>query len=217
MGNPWTDVQSDVVASAGVARIVPITLSGSSTISSFGTKIDLLQVTDESSDYAMSEPKSEYLSKELTSGYVLEHPKISFKISAMTGYEKAEQESGQDMFDIKALVSKAKMDSLIACKGSPVACMLSLGYNTAGTFLGWKHIIGYMGTLKESIKHDLLEIPIQIKGGFEFSGSTYSAYNTAMTATTIEPIGMSAYTPVAIDGTDYTNLLAGTIVRKAIS
>ena len=217
MAEPWTDVVNDVVEGAAVGRIVPITLSGSKTISSFDTKIDLLQLTDESADYNMNEPKSEYLKKELTSGYVLEFPKIVKSISAMTGYTKTASDSGEDTFELKALISKTNLDSILDGKSSPFAIMKSLGFDTAGNHLGWAHLIGYLGSIKETIKHDLMEITLTLKGGVEFSGSTYTAYNSAMTGTSIEPIGMGALTPTALDASDYTNLLKGTIVRKDAS
>jgi len=217
MAEPWTDVQADVVEGAGFARLSPITLSGSSVIASFGTKIDLLQVTDETADYGMNPPKNEYINKTLSSGYTLEFPKIVKTISAITGYTKTAAENSQDSFEIKALLSKAKLDSILAGKSSPFACMKSLGFDTAGNHLGYAHIIGYIDAIKENIKHELMEVTLTIKGGMEFSGSTYSAYNTAMTTATIEPVGMGALTPVALTAPNYTSLCSGVIVRTAAS
>jgi hypothetical protein len=218
-GEPWTDVQDDIVEGAGFLRLSPITLSGSVTIASFGTAIDLLQVTDESQDYTMNEPKEEFITKELSSGYVLEYPKIVKTINAITGYTKAAADSGTDQFEVKALVSKAKLDSVLAAKGKPFAACKSLGFTTQGTHAGYAHIIGYIANIKTNEKHDLVEVTFTIKGGRTFTAgaTTYSTYNTAVTTATIEPVGMSALTIKALTGDNYSALLGGTIVRTAAS
>ena len=215
MAEPWTDVAADIVEGTAFAVLSPITMSGATTIASFGTRIDLKQVTDESEEYTMNEPKNDTITKELTSGYILEIPKLSRTINGQTGYVKAAKESGVDTFTFKAVISKAKFDSLLAGKGNPFACAKGLGFDTTGVLTGYAHLIGYMSNLKYSIKHDLVETDITIKGGTTLSGSTYSAYNTAMTTPTIEPVGMGVLTLKAVTAGDYTNLLNGTIVRTA--
>lgn len=217
MGEPWTDVASDIVEGTAFACLCPITMAGATAISAFGTRINLKQITDESEEYTMNEPKNDTITKELTSGYVLEVPKISRTINGQTGYVKAAKESGVDTFTFKAIISKANFDAILAGKGNPFACMKGLGYDTTGALVGFAHLIGYISNLKYSIKHDIVETDITIKGGTTLSGSTYSAYNTAMTNSTIEPVGMGALTPKAITAGDYTNMLNGTIVRTAAS
>lgn len=212
-GAPWLDVQGDVVAGGAFARLSPITMSGTKTITAFGTAIDLLQITDESEEYTMNTPKNDVLSKELSSGYVLESPKVSRIIDATTGALKASADSGVDTFTFKAVLSKTKFDSILAGKGNPFACMKSLGFDTTGAHVGFAHIIGYIDSLKYNVKQDLVETDITIKGGVSFLGSTYGAYNTAVTTATIEPVGMGTITPKALTSDNYTALLNGTIVR----
>lgn len=219
MAEPWIDVKDDIVEGGGFLRLSPITLSGNNTIASFGTVIDLLQVTDESQDYVMNEPKEEFITKELSTGYVLEYPKIVKTINAMTGYTKAAADSGVEQFEVKALVSKAKLDSILAAKGKPFAAVKSLGFTAGGVHAGFAHLIGYMANIKTNEKHDLVEVTFTIKGGRSFvaGSTTYSNYNAAVTATTIEPVGMSAFSIKALTASDYSSLLGGTIVRTAAS
>lgn len=217
-GSPWLTVK-DIVAEAGsVLRMSPITLSGTNTIVSFGTKIDFLSVTEESSDIAMQAPKTDFIKKELTSGINLEMPKIITSLDALTGLVKSANDLGVDAMNVKVLASKAQLASLIAAKGLPFACVLSQGYDTQGVHLGWKHMIGYLGNIVENIKRDFLEISLQIKGGVTFiaGSSTFTTYNTALTTASIEPVGKSALSPKAFVAGDYTSLLTGVIVRTDV-
>lgn len=215
MPEPWVDVQNDIVEGTSFLRLVPITLTGTSTIQSFGTKIDLLQVTDEGEDYSMNEPKADFISKDLSTGYTLQYPKISRLISAITGTLKGSKDAGVDQFDVKAIIGKASLDSILAWKGKPFAACKGLGINTQGAIVGFAHLIGYIGNIKTNEKHDLMEVGITIKGGFEFlaGSTTYTTYNTAMTQTTIEPVGAGPITIKAFTSSDYTQLLKGIIVR----
>lgn len=217
MPEPWLDVKNDIVEAGSVFRIVPVTLSGSFTISSFGTKIDFLQVTEESSEYSMQAPKSEFIKKELTSGVSLELPKLVSAIDAFTGYGKAANDLGIDQFTVKVLMSKSNFDAILSLKGKPVAGMLSLGFDTQGVHLGYKHIIGYIQNINESVKRDFMEVSLNIKAGVPFliGSSTVAAYNSAMTTATIEPVGKSALTPKSLSPGDYSVLLSGVIVRTA--
>ena len=218
-GEPWIDVQDDIVEGGGFLRLVPINLAGSNTVSTFGAAIDLLQVTDESQDYVMNEPKEDFVTKELSTGYVLEYPKIVKTINAMTGYAKAASDSGAEQFEVKALVSKAKLDSVLAAKGKPFAAVKSLGFTTGGVHAGYAHLIGYMGNIKTNEKHDLVEVTFTIKGGRSFvaGSTTHTNYNAAVTTAKIEPVGMSELTIKAITAAEYASLLGGTIVRTAAS
>jgi hypothetical protein len=214
-GSPWLTVK-DIVAEAGsVLRMSPITLTGTNTIASFGTKIDFLSITDESSDTAMQAPKTEFIKKVLTSGVNLEMPKIVTTIDALTGLVKSANDLGVDAMNVKVLASKTQLEALIAAKGKPFACMISQGYDTQGVHLGWKHMIGFLGNIVENIKRDFLELSLQVKGGITYlpGASAFAEYNTAMTTATIEPVGKSALTPVAFDAPDYASLLTGSIVR----
>lgn len=214
MPAPWVDVQNDIVEGTGFLRLVPITLTGSNTIQAYGTKIDLLQVTDEGEDYSMAEPKTDFITKELSTGYVLEYPKISFTISAITGQVKSKSDQ-VDQIEVKALIGKATFDSILANKGKPFAVCKGLGFNTQGQIVGFAHLIGYLGNIKTSEKHELMEVGLTIKGGFQFlkGSTTYTTYNTAMTQTTIEPVGASSITIKALTTTDYDKLMEGVIVR----
>lgn len=220
MAEPWTETKDTIVAGSGFARMTPITESGGA-ISAFGTKIDMTMVSEESDEIATEgAAKTEVISKVMSTGRTLELGKDSVTIDATTGYTKTSASEGGDTIEVKAVVSKAVKDSILLNKNKPVVLTIGLGKNALHADVGFAHIIGKFGNIKSTRKEDFEEITITVKGGVSYSGSTYSAFNSAATggSNTITPVGYDTATTIkAITSDDYTTLLTGVIVRTAAS
>lgn len=205
---------------AGVARLVPCTMSVGSTreIASFGTALDLTEVTNEAPKYANPTEETQYSTKNTTTGVTVQVAKSTKTIDAVSGSE-VPPEGGADEIALSFMLTKAQKRTLVDMVRNKTVVAVAVGEGheaETDANQGWSHLLGRIsGDLEINNDEEITEVEVTIRGGEGFTlagGVDELTYNTAMTTGTITPVGRDALTIAGIASGDLTNLKAGQIV-----
>lgn len=228
MAEPWTDIQSIMYGAGSYLRLLKATLtSGSETeiTSLAASTTDLLEVVNEKPTYVGATSTSkEFIEGTLSSGVKAKLEKVTSTINAQTGYKMSDDSDNYEKFDVSAWMSYANYKTLLGYyrSGSVLFAMRSVGRRVEDrSVVGDEHILGKITEFDATFGDQFVEVSFTITGGTVYtidseSTITETEYNALMTGSenTIEPVGSEEVTPTAIDGTDFTNILAGNIVQK---
>lgn len=205
-------------------RLVPVSLTASTKIiSSFGTKIDFNVVDAEKPKFTNPSQKTEYISKSLTGGDTIKHPKNDAAYMASDGSIASKSDNpNQINFSASASYADAKtLVSIMEDNDMRIAVCISAGRRASDeTIVGYYHNLGKLvGDIELDFKEDIIPISLTVEGGEVFtaaSGVDVSAYNTAMSGSiNLLKTGSTETIPALVETSgdlQFSRLLSGKIV-----
>ena len=198
----------------GGMRIVPLTTTDANDkiapVTGADTAIDLDSVLISGVTFpGQDESAVEYFENEIGGDVTIRYPRNKKVYDLVTEALATSADGSQSKVSFKAYLTVAQQQAIQGLVGRLCSVMFFLEDTTGTVKLEFHLSAAFSGDIEFSPENGV----ITIDGGSTF---TVTEYNTAVTASTITPLGeSSAITPTALIADDFTQFLTGNFVLKA--